>query len=101
MVLDDNIPYEGSYGEPFIHESCVGVRVLTHTSIRSIKKSLWDSTGWPNDTKLHVELGTKPKYFLIRSGRGSGIANDSKQKLEAASGFQLLHRGFAPPSEHN
>ena len=33
--------------------------------------------------------------FLVRRGRGLGILNDFKGELEAASGFEPLHRGFA------
>jgi hypothetical protein len=33
--------------------------------------------------------------FLARRGRGLGIVNEIKDNMEAASGFEPLHRGFA------
>jgi hypothetical protein len=44
---------------------------------------------------LTPKFGTKPEHFLVRRGRGLGLLNDFKQNLEAASGFEPLHRGFA------
>src|SRR5512135_394508 len=52
--------------------------------------------GEPGDRDdVAVEVGTKPELFLVRRGRGLGIVNDFKADLEAASGFEPLHRGFA------
>ncbi len=33
--------------------------------------------------------------FLLRKGRGLGIAKDIKENVEAAGGFEPPHRGFA------
>ena len=41
------------------------------------------------------KLEQNRNIFLVRKGRGLGILNDSKRDLEAASGFEPLHRGFA------
>jgi integrase len=44
---------------------------------------------------LPLNLEQNRNIFLVRRGRGLGISNEIKQKLEAASGFEPLHRGFA------
>jgi integrase len=44
---------------------------------------------------LPPKLEQNRNIFLVRRGRGLGIANEIKQNLEAASGFEPLHRGFA------
>jgi hypothetical protein len=44
---------------------------------------------------LTPKLEQSRNIFLVRRGRGLGILNDSKPELEAASGFEPLHRGFA------
>jgi hypothetical protein len=33
--------------------------------------------------------------YFVRRGRGLGIVSEIKGKVEAASGFEPLHRGFA------
>ncbi len=57
---------------------------------------------------LPLDLAQNRNVFLERRGRGLGFSNDIKWKMEAASGFEPLHRGFAdlslnhlgtPPSE--
>ena len=35
------------------------------------------------------------RIFLVRKGRALGLLNDFKRNVEAASGFEPLHRGFA------
>jgi hypothetical protein len=53
------------------------------------------------EVKEAITAGLTPKLeqnrnvFLVRRGRGLGIVNDYKPSLEAASGFEPLHRGFA------
>jgi len=42
-----------------------------------------------------LKLEQKRNIFLVRRGGGLGIANDFRHNLEAASGFEPLHRGFA------
>ncbi len=42
-----------------------------------------------------LNLEQNRNIFLVRRGRGLGISNDIKRNLEAASGFEPLHRGFA------
>jgi len=42
-----------------------------------------------------LNLEQNRNIFLVRRARGLGLANDFKNKLEAASGFEPLHRGFA------
>ena len=44
---------------------------------------------------LTPNLEQKRNIFLVRGGRGLGLLNDFRQDLEAASGFEPLHRGFA------
>jgi len=44
---------------------------------------------------LPSNLEQNRNIFLVRRGRGLGISNDIKNVLEAASGFEPLHRGFA------
>jgi len=44
---------------------------------------------------LTPKLEQNRNIFLVRRGRGLGIANEIKEKMEAASGFEPLHRGFA------
>ena len=41
------------------------------------------------------KLAQNRNVFLVRRGRGLGIVNEINQNLEAASGFEPLHRGFA------
>jgi Phage integrase family len=57
-----------------------------------------------------LNLAQNRNIFLVRRGRGLGIANNFRQNLEAASGFEPLHRGFAdlslnhlgtPPQRYN
>ena len=64
-------------------------------------------TSW--EARLPPKLEQNRNIFLVRRGRGLGIANDIKEKMEAASGFEPLHRGFAdlslnhlgtPPQAH-
>src|SRR5262245_16944421 len=47
------------------------------------------------NTVLPLNLEQNRNIFLVRRGRGLGISNEIKQKVEAASGFEPLHRGFA------
>ena len=42
-----------------------------------------------------LNLAQNRNIFLVRRGRGLGIVNNFRQNLEAASGFEPLHRGFA------
>ena len=44
---------------------------------------------------LTPKLEQNRNIFLVRRGRGLGIVNDFKAEMEAASGFEPLHRGFA------
>ena len=45
---------------------------------------------------LPLDLAQNRNVSLLRRGRGLGISNDdNKWKVEAASGFEPLHRGFA------
>jgi hypothetical protein len=44
---------------------------------------------------LAPKLEQNRNIFLVRRERGLGIVNDFKDELEAASGFEPLHRGFA------
>ena len=41
---------------------------------------------------LTPKLEQNRNIFLVRRGRGLGIVNDFKAELEAASGFEPLHR---------
>ena len=44
---------------------------------------------------LTPKLAQNRNVFLVRRGRGLGIVNEIADNLEAASGFEPLHRGFA------
>jgi hypothetical protein len=44
---------------------------------------------------LPPKLEQNRNIFLVRRGRGLGIVNEIKDNMEAASGFEPLHRGFA------
>jgi hypothetical protein len=44
---------------------------------------------------LTPKLAQNRNVFLVRRGRGLGILNEIADNLEAASGFEPLHRGFA------
>jgi hypothetical protein len=44
---------------------------------------------------LTPKLPQNRNNFLVRRGRGLGIVNEIKDNMEAASGFEPLHRGFA------
>ena len=44
---------------------------------------------------LTPKLAQNRNVFLVRRGRGLGIVNEIKDNMEAASGFEPLHRGFA------
>src|SRR5215813_4069328 len=44
---------------------------------------------------LTPKLAQNRNVFLARRGRGLGIVNEIKDNMEAASGFEPLHRGFA------
>jgi hypothetical protein len=44
---------------------------------------------------LTPELAQNRNVFLVRTARGLGIVNEIKDNVEAASGFEPLHRGFA------
>jgi integrase len=44
---------------------------------------------------LTPKLEQNRNIFLVRRGRGLGIANEINHNMEAASGFEPLHRGFA------
>jgi hypothetical protein len=41
------------------------------------------------------KLEQNRNVFLVRRGRGLGIVHEIKDNMEAASGFEPLHRGFA------
>ncbi len=44
---------------------------------------------------LTPKLEQNRNIFLVRRGRGLGLLNENESSLEAASGFEPLHRGFA------
>ena len=44
---------------------------------------------------LTPKLAQNRNAFLVPRGRGLGIVNEIKDNMEAASGFEPLHRGFA------
>ena len=44
---------------------------------------------------LPLNLEQNRNIFLVRRGRGLGISSNIKVAMEAASGFEPLHRGFA------
>ena len=44
---------------------------------------------------LTPKLAQNRNAFLVPRGRELGIVNEIKDNMEAASGFEPLHRGFA------
>ena len=48
-----------------------------------------------NSAVLTPKLEQNRNIFLVRKGRGLGLLGENKSLLEAASGFEPLHRGFA------
>jgi hypothetical protein len=48
-----------------------------------------------NGSVFSPKLEQNRNIFLVRRGRGLGLFNDNNSSLEAASGFEPLHRGFA------
>jgi Phage integrase family len=44
---------------------------------------------------LTPKLAQNRNVFLVRRGRGLGIVSEINDNMEAASGFEPLHRGFA------
>ncbi len=61
----------------------------------ALKSRLGDVARGNFDAVLPSNLAQNRNIFLVRRGRGLGIGNDYKRNLEAASGFEPLHRGFA------
>jgi hypothetical protein len=54
-----------------------------------------DQVEHANASVLTPKLEQNRNIFLVRKGRGLGLLNDTDSLLEAASGFEPLHRGFA------
>jgi hypothetical protein len=59
----------------------------TGTALDQVKHS--------NASVLSPKLEQNRNIFLVRKGRGLGLLNENNSLLEAASGFEPLHRGFA------
>jgi len=82
-----------------LSERIQGERTVTEaqTGIVSeeLKQALRLGSGQAMNAVLAPKLEQNRNIFLVRRGRGLGISNDIKQEVEAASGFEPLHRGFA------
>ena len=82
-----------------LSERIQGERTVTEaqTGIVSeeLKQALRLGSGQAINAVLAPKLEQNRNIFLVRRGRGLGISNDIKQEVEAASGFEPLHRGFA------
>ena len=63
----------------------------TETQSAAVSAELKEASNAVSTPKLEQNRN----IFLVRRGRGLGILNDCKRELEAASGFEPLHRGFA------
>ncbi len=44
---------------------------------------------------IHANMARSRNVYLVRKGRGLGIAKEIKDNVEAAGGFEPPHRGFA------
>jgi Phage integrase family len=74
-----------------LSERMQGERTVTEAQTGVVSEELKQAINAVSPLKLEQNRN----IFLVRRGRGLGIANDIKEKLEAASGFEPLHRGFA------
>jgi len=74
-----------------LSERMRGERTVTEAQTGVVSEELKQAINAVSPLKLEQNRN----IFLVRRGRGLGIANDIKEKLEAASGFEPLHRGFA------
>ncbi len=74
-----------------LSERMQGVRNATESQSGSVSEELKQAI----NAVLPPNLAQNRNIFLVRRGRGLGISNEIKQKMEAASGFEPLHRGFA------
>ena len=72
-------------------ERIQGERNATESQSGSVSEELKQAI----NAVLTPKLAQNRNIFLVRRGRGLGISNEIKQKMEAASGFEPLHRGFA------
>jgi len=68
-----------------------GDQTATETQTATVSTELEEAINAVSTPKLEQNRN----ILLVRRGRGLGILNDSKRELEAASGFEPLHRGFA------
>ena len=74
-----------------LSERMQGERNATESQSGSVSDELKQAI----NAVLPPNLAQNRNIFLVRRGRGLGISNEIKQKMEAASGFEPLHRGFA------
>ena len=72
-------------------ERIQGERNATESQSGSVSEELKQAI----NAVLPPNLAQNRNIFLVRRGRGLGISNEIKRKMEAASGFEPLHRGFA------
>ncbi|MBI2988094.1 MAG: site-specific integrase [Deltaproteobacteria bacterium] len=72
-------------------ERIQGERNATESQSGSVSEELKQAI----NAVLPPNVAQNRNIFLVRRGRGLGISNEIKQKVEAASGFEPLHRGFA------
>jgi hypothetical protein len=74
-----------------LSERMRGERTVTEAQTGVVSEELKQAINAVSPPKLEQNRN----IFLVRRGRGLGIANEIKKKMEAASGFEPLHRGFA------
>jgi hypothetical protein len=74
-----------------LSERIQGERTATDTQAGGVSEELKQAI----NAVSPLNLEQNRNIFLVRRGRGLGILNEIKEKLEAASGFEPLHRGFA------
>ena len=72
-------------------ERIQGERNATESQSGSVSEELKQAI----NAVLTPKLAQNRNIFLVRRGRGLGSSNETKRKMEAASGFEPLHRGFA------
>ncbi len=74
-----------------LNERFQSVKGGTESQAGMVSQDLWEAIG----SDSTPNLARSRNVYLVRRGRGLGIAHDIKEKVEAAGGFQPPHRGFA------
>jgi len=74
-----------------LNERFRNVKGGTESQTGTVSQELREAVG----SDSTPNLARSRNVYLVRRGRGLGIAKDINENVEAASGFEPLHRGFA------